>query len=220
MTTTLHFYPGNASLIPHILLRELGEPFELALVDRNVNAQKSPEYLRLNPNGLIPVLVQGEQVLYETAAIALHLADTHPQAGLMPPLGTPERAQAYKWLMWLTNTVQATMIPYFYPDRFVDAGDADAAAQVKRQAQIKLGGCFDQLDALLAGHGGPWLLGERYSLLDAYTLTMCRWSRGFSGPESAPARERPHLRPYLDRMLARPAVRAAFAAEGIQAPWF
>ena|SRR6185295_7979194 len=87
----LHYYPGNASFAPHLLLEELGTPFELLYVDRGANAQKSPAYLRLNPNGLIPVLVDGGLLLYETAAICLHLADTHPQAGLAPASGTPER---------------------------------------------------------------------------------------------------------------------------------
>ena len=79
----LHYYPGNASMVPHILLHELKLPFELKLVDRTKGAHKSPDYLKLNPNGLIPVLQDGALVLYETAAICLHLVDTHPrgQAG-------------------------------------------------------------------------------------------------------------------------------------------
>ena len=105
----LHYFPGNASMAPHILLEELGEQFRLRLVDRAVNAQKSPAYLKLNPNGLIPVLVDGDLVLYETAAICLHLVDTHAGAGLAPAAGTPERAHFYKWLVWMTNTVQATL---------------------------------------------------------------------------------------------------------------
>src|SRR5512147_2099139 len=105
---TLHYFPGNASLIPHLLLEELGLPFELALVDRGHQAHKSPAYLKLNPNGLIPVLVEsgradGELVLYETAAICLHLLDTRPDCGLAPAQGTAARAHFYKWLMWLTN---------------------------------------------------------------------------------------------------------------------
>ncbi|HZV93182.1 MAG TPA: glutathione S-transferase N-terminal domain-containing protein, partial [Caldimonas sp.] len=81
----LHYFPGNASLIAHVVLEELGVPFELKYVDRAVSAQRSAAYLALNPNGLIPVLVDGAAtdaagrplVLYETAAICLHLADTH-----------------------------------------------------------------------------------------------------------------------------------------------
>ena len=77
----LHYYPGNASMVPHILLHELKLPFELKLVDRTKSAHKSPDYLKLNPNGLIPVLQDGALVLYETAAICLHLVDTHPRPG-------------------------------------------------------------------------------------------------------------------------------------------
>ena len=102
-------------MIVHLLLRELGTPFELVLVDRAVDAHKAPDYLRLNPNGLLPALTDGELVLYETAAICLHLCDTHPSAGLAPALGSAERAHFYKWLVWLTNTLQAALIPYFYP---------------------------------------------------------------------------------------------------------
>jgi glutathione S-transferase len=80
----LHYDPGTAAMIPHILLEELGERFELVPVSRAERAHKQPAYLRLNPNGLIPVLVDGDLVLYETAAIVLHLADTHPQAQLAP----------------------------------------------------------------------------------------------------------------------------------------
>ena len=109
----LYYYPGNASLLPHMMLREIGAAFELRLVDRGANAHKSAEYLRLNPNGLIPVLVDGNLVLYETAAIALHLCDRHPESGLAPPVGTDERAHFYKWMMHLTNTVQPAFLSYF-----------------------------------------------------------------------------------------------------------
>ena len=212
---TLHYYPGNASFTPHVLLHELGVPFELQLVDRAANAHKSPAYLQLNPNGQIPVLVDGSLVLYETAAIALHLADTHPAAGLAPTLSTPERAEFYKWTMWLTNTLQATLMHYFYPDRLVDAGNTDGAAQVKAHAQAKVDACLHQLDALLASHGGPWLLGSTYSAIDPFAFMLCRWTRGFS---QRPAREFPHIGPYLQRMLARPAVQRAVQAEQLAPP--
>ena len=85
----LYYFPGNASLLPHMMLREIGSPFELRLVDRAHNAQNSPEYLKLNPNGRIPVLIDGDLVLYETAAIALHLCDRHPETRLGLPAFAP-----------------------------------------------------------------------------------------------------------------------------------
>ena len=211
----LHYYPGNASFAPHLLLEELGTPFELQYVDRTVGAHKSPAYLKLNPNGLIPVLVDGDLVLYETAAICLHLADTHPQSGIAPAQGTPERAHFYKWLMWMTNSLQATLIPYFYPDRWVKEGNAAGAAEVKASAEARVGTFLDQMDAQLAAHGREWFLGERYSVLDPYAFLMCRWTRGFGRP----ARSLPHIGLFLNRMLARPAVKRVFEKEKLLSPY-
>ena len=212
----LHYYPGTAAMTPHILLEEMGVPFELVLVDRAADAHKRPDYLKLNPNGLIPVLTDGDFVLYETAAICLYLCDRYPAAGLAPDLGSAERAQFYKWLVWLTNTLQTALIIYFYPERWVVEGNAAAAAEVKAQAQRKIGGLLDQLDDELARHGGPWLLGENYSALDPYAMMLCRWTRGFS---TAPARDRTQLGPYLQRVLSRPAVQRVFTAERLAQPW-
>jgi glutathione S-transferase len=212
----LHYYPSTAGMIPHILLEELGVPYEPVVVDRTVGAHKAPAYLKLNPNGLIPVLTDGDLVLYETAAIALHLCDTHPQAALAPPLGTTQRAHFYKWLMWLTNTLQSALIIYFYGERWMNEGNAAGAAELKANAQQKIGGMLDQLDAQLASHGGPWFMGAEHSALDAYVFTLCRWTRNFS---AAPARERPHLGPYLQRVLARPAVQRVIANEKLAPPF-
>ena len=214
MAIQLHYFPGNASLIPHILMEELGLRFELQYVDRAKSAQKSPAYLKLNPNGLIPVLVDGELVLYETAAICLHLVDAHPQAGLAPAAGTPARAHFYKWLAWMTNTLQAALIVYFYPERWMNEGNAAGAAELKAHAEAKIGGMLDQLDAQLAAHGRGWFFGGRYSALDPYAFVLCRWTRGFPRP----ARSLPHLGPWLQRMLARPAVKKALETEKLSAP--
>jgi glutathione S-transferase len=129
----LYYYPGNANLAPHMVLEEIGVGHELILVDRNQNAQKSADYLKLNPNGRLPTLIDGDLVLYEAAAICLHLADRHPEAGLVPELASDERAQCYKWLMYLTNTIQAELLYYFYPQRL--SADEAAAAQVKTHAE-------------------------------------------------------------------------------------
>jgi glutathione S-transferase len=213
----LHHFPSTASMAPHILLEELGAAYALKRVDRPRDAHKSPEYLRLNPNGLIPVLVDTrggrEVVLYESAAICLHLADTHPEAGLAPPLATPQRAHFYKWLVWLTNTLQATLLVYFYPERWAD--DAGAVAQVKAHAERRVGELLDLLEAEFATHGGPWLLGEHYSAADPYAFMLCRWTRHFAHP----ARARPQLGAYLKRMLARPAVQRVFATDELPEPW-
>jgi len=213
---TLHHYPSNASFAPHVLLHELAVPFRLQLVDRGQNAHKSAAYLALNPNGLIPTLVDGELVLYETAAILMHLADTHPGARLAPALATPERGHYYKWMLWLSNTVQAMLMHYYYPERLVDEGNVDGAAQVKAHAEANVASYLVQMEAQLARHGGRWFLGDAYSAVDPLAFMVCRWTRGFK--KQQPARAYAHIEPYLQRMLARPAVMQAVATEQLPQP--
>jgi glutathione S-transferase len=227
---TLHYYPSNASITPHILLEEMGVPFELKLVDRTQGAHKSAEYLKLNPNGLIPVLIDDETnpplVLYETAAICLYLVDKFPEKNFAPRFGTIERAHFYKWLVWLTNTLQPALISYFYPDRFVNAGDTAAAAQVKASSQQRIGAMLEQLDRQLAAsaaQGGEWLLGKQFSVVDMYAFMLGRWTRVFDG--APPATQKAsnvdawkHLGPFMHRMLGREAVQRVVAKEGLKVP--
>ncbi|HEU4458469.1 MAG TPA: glutathione S-transferase family protein [Methylibium sp.] len=222
MTTTieLHHAPSSAAMAPHILLTEIGRPFALVPVDLDAGAQRDADYLRLNPNGVVPTYVErGPQaeplVLFESAAIGLHLADAHPQAQLAPPVGSRERAHYTKWMLWLAGTLHANLIPYFYPQRWAAEGNAAGAAEVKACAEARVGPLLDRLDAELARHGAPWLLGEHYRAVDAHALMLCRWTRRFAHP----ARERPALGAYLGRVLERPAVRTVFEREAIADRW-
>jgi glutathione S-transferase len=208
---TLHYFPGNASLTPHFLLNEIGAPFELSLVDRTTGAQRSAEYLRLNPNGRIPTLVDGNLVVYETAAIVLHLVERFPEAGLAPPVGSEERALFLRWVAHLASTVQPEMRPYFYPEQHVT--DPAHAGDVKRTAERRLAEMFDRIDQLLGA--GPYVLGNRYSAADAYLLMLVRWTRGMTRP----ARELPNLARHAERVLAREAIRRTLTAENLEAPF-
>jgi glutathione S-transferase len=106
------------------------------------------------------------------------------------------------------------MMPhYFYSDRMVAPGNATGAAEVRARAEARIAEHMDQLDARLADR--PWMMGDRYSALDPYTFMLARWTRGMHRP----ARSLPHLGPFLQRMLERPAVQATLAAEGLQAPF-
>ncbi|HEX5378748.1 MAG TPA: glutathione S-transferase family protein [Phenylobacterium sp.] len=207
----LHYYPGNASLFPHMLLRELGCPFELKLVDRDNDAQTSPDYLKLNPNGKIPVLVSDGRAIYETAAIGLHLTDAHPEAGLAPAVGSAERADYYKWMAHLSNTLQAEFRAWFYPHEFVvDPAQAD---QVKTAVGARLASAFERIAGQLGD--GPWLLPSGFSAADLYLLMMVRWGRTLPSP----ARDVPALGAHAARVLARPAVQETFDVEGLAAPY-
>jgi glutathione S-transferase len=213
----LYFNPGSANLAPHMLLNELKVPHELIFIDQEKGLHRQAEYMKLNPTGRIPVLIDGDMVLFETAAICLHLVDSHSEAGLAPALGTKERAEFYKWLVYLTNTLQAELITYFYPDRLVD--NAEQAAVVKRHAEERVGAMLDLMEKHLAERAeqgqGPFFLGEGLSAVDPYAFMLTRWTRGMQNP----ARNRPHLSRYQQMMLARPAVQQTFAAEGLREPF-
>jgi glutathione S-transferase len=208
----LHYYPSNASLFPHMLLREIGCPFELRLVDRTQNAQNSAAYLKLNPSGKIPVLVDDGEAISETGAIGLYLADKFPEAGLAPTPSDRDRAAYYKWMVFMACVPQAEFYPWYYPARFVD--DPQLAPHVRASANTRLMGIFELIAAQLGA--GPWLLGERFSAADLYLLMMTRW--GAVLPK--PVREVPEIGAHAERVAARPAVRATFAAEGISPPFY
>ncbi|MDQ3067491.1 MAG: glutathione S-transferase family protein, partial [Actinomycetota bacterium] len=164
----LHYLPGTAAMAPHATLAEIGVPYELVRVERDENGQVSEAYLALNPWGKIPTLEDGELVLTESAAICLHLADKFPDARLAPPVGTPERAELYRWLLWLTNTVQMTQMRYFYPDRYGTEG-------VKELADAELAEHHARIDAHLAGR--EWLVGDERSVADLFLFMLTRWGR-------------------------------------------
>ena len=208
----LYYYPGNASLLPHMALREIGATFELRLVDRTQDAQKSPDYLRLNPNGRIPVLIDGDLVLFETAAIVLHLVDRHPEAGLAPLPGTSERAQFYKWMVHLTNTPQAEYRAWFYPWQHV--ADRAMHESVKQAAGERLGRMFKVIAEQLGE--GPWLLGQRFSAADLFLFMLVRWGRQMPHPPG----KLPQLAAHASRVLERSAVQATLEAEGLKPPIF
>ncbi|HEV2609100.1 MAG TPA: glutathione S-transferase family protein [Noviherbaspirillum sp.] len=209
----LYYNPGSANLAPHMLLKELGVLHELVLVDQPGGGHLQPEYLKLNPNGRIPTLIDGDLVLYETAAICLHLVDRHPEAGFAPAVGTNERAEFYKWMFYLANTLHAELITYFYPHRLAD--DGAATAQVKAHAEARVGVMLDLIEEHLAKRVGGYLLGERFSAADPYLFMLSRWTRMMGNP----ARNRAHLSRFQQTMLARPAVKAAFDAEGLGEPF-
>jgi glutathione S-transferase len=136
----------------------------------------------------------------------------------VPALGTPERATVYKWLFWMSNTLQATIMTSVYPERWVEVPDESVVAQLKRQAQRRVGGQLELLDAQLRASGGPWVLGEAFSVLDPLAFMLCLWTRNFDEAIAAPARLRPALGPYLKRVLSRSSVQRVLADEGFRAP--
>jgi glutathione S-transferase len=195
-------------MAPHAALAEIGVEYELALVGEN----PSEAYLALNPWGRVPTLEDGSLVLTESAAIMLHLADRHPEAALAPALGTRERSELYRWLIYLTNTVQPSFLRWFYPERYT--ADVDGYEAVKAIESETLHAHLDSLDAQLADR--PWLVGEERSAADLFLFMLTRWGRNLDPA----AWDRPHLRDHWTRLAERPGVRRMLDEQGLELPAF
>lgn len=203
----LYFSPGAASLVVHWLLIELGVPHELQKVDLAAKEQKRPEYLALNPGGVVPTLLIDGQPYAEAAALLLHLADRHPEAGFAPAPGTAERGSYYQWMLFLANTLQPPFRAWWYPHE--PAGEAHAEA-AKEKAREKIEAIWDRIDAHLA-KSGPYLLGEKLSAADFMLTMLMRWSRNMPKP----ATEWPQLAALAACMKARPSFDELYAREGL-----
>lgn len=204
---TLYYMPGAASFSVHWLLLEIGAPHELKRVDGEAGEQKSPGYLKLNPNGVVPTLVVGGEPMYETAALMQLLAARHPAARLLPTPGTRAEALYLQWTLHLANTLQPAFRSWFYPD---EAAGADNAAIVKDRARARLEAAWDRLDAHLSAHG-PWLTGEALTAVDFSATMLARWSRTMPRP----ATEWPAIRRLVSAMKARPTFAELNRREGL-----
>src|SRR6202048_5183498 len=205
----LHYFLANATAAPQMLLEEIGVQYALVPVERAKNAQKSREYLKINPNGRIPTLVDGDLIMSEAAAIMLHLVDRHADAELAPQIGTPERAKFYQWLTFLTNSLQEELMIWQYPDRLARE-DAAATEVVKRGAEARASTFLDVVEDHLKANG-PLFLGDQLSAVDFYLVMLSRWAH----PMSKPPRSRPGIAKLLDKVTALPSVRRAYEREGI-----
>ena len=203
----LYYSPGSASLAVHWLLIELGVPHELRLVDTAARQQKSPEYLALNPNGVVPTMTIDGKPSYEAAALLLDLADAHPQAGFAPAPGTRERRDLYQWMFNLANMVQPLFRQWWFP---AEPAGAECVDAVREHVSQRIEAQWDRIDAHLA-QNGPYLLGAEPTVVDFYLTMLMRWSRNM--PKTAT--EWPHLAALAQRMKARPSFKTRYERESL-----
>jgi len=206
MKINLYYSPGACSLAPHIVLEELGIPYEAVKISTADGQQRSPEYLKINPRGRVPALVVDGKVLVENVAILAFLGGGFPAKGLWPEK-TWDQAQALSLMAWLADTVHPAFAHFFRPERYVQ-GEAHVQA-VKEAGRKTFGECLAEIDRILAGR--KWAVGGRYCVLDAYLLVFYRWGsrNGF------PVKDLANYTALVGRVLARPAVKKVMADEGI-----
>ncbi len=203
----LHYSPGAASLCVHWMLLDMGRPPRLKRVDLAAGEQRLPAYLALNPAGMVPTLIMDGEPWVESSALLLMLADRHPGADLLPPVGSARRQLAYQWTLLMANGLQPAFRFWFYPQEA--AGDS-AAVEAKALATQRIEGFFARIDAHLT-QTGPYLLGEKISAPDFFLAMLCRWSRNMPRPST----EWPALGRFVTLMRSRPSFRAVCEAEGL-----
>jgi Glutathione S-transferase len=204
----LYYSPGAASLLVHWLLIELDLPHELRELDFSARQQKSAEYLALNPSGVVPTLVLDGKPMTEAAAIAMYLADRHPEAGLAPAPDAAARRDCLQWMFHLANAVQPLFRIWWYPH---EPAGAELADSVRGHVQPRIEAAWERIDGHLAAHG-PYLLGEAPTVADFYLTMLMRWSRNMPRPATA----WPRLQALAQRMKARPSFATMHAAEGLE----
>ena len=212
MNLELYFAPGACSFVPHVGLEAIkaatGQDFTPKLVKLHKGEQNTPEYLALNPNGQVPVLVANGRPLNQIVAICEFLDRRFPKAGLMP--AEPwARSQALSQLAWMNNTAHTTFTHVFRPEKFAD-GDA-AQAAVKQAGRQRFRECLERIQSWVKDRKALWL-GEQPSFHDAYAFTLFRWG-GYAGIDQASL---PRLKSFVERVMQAAPVAAALERERIK----
>lgn len=213
MNIELYFAPGACSFVPHAGLEAVkaacGQGFTAHAVKLHKGEHKTPDYLAMNPEGLVPVLKVDGKPLTQIVAICDWIDRSFPQAGLLPAEAWA-RAQALSRLAWMNNTVHPTFTHVFMPNKFT----ADEAAQgaIKAHATDQYRQHLARIEHMVEHAGTSFLLGDRLSFLDAYALTLLRWG-GYAGidPESLPT-----YWAYVQRVAETAPVAAAIERERLQ----
>ena len=203
---TLYYMSNTCSLASHIVLEEVGADYEAKRVDFSENAQRSQDYLAINPKGRVPTLVTDRGALTETPAILAFLAQNFPQAGLAPLNDPFAFAKLQAFNSYICSTLHVAHAHKVRGSRWAD--DDAAHESMRKKVPESVAACFELIenDMLL----GPWVMGETYSIADPYLFTVAQWMEG-DGID--PARF-PRVIDHRNRMLARPAVARAIAAQG------
>lgn len=198
----LYYSPGACSLSPHIVLCEAGLDFTIEKVNlRTKETESGRDFSAINPKGYVPALeLDDGEVLTEGPAIVQYVADLAPEKKLIPPAGTLARARVQEWLNFIGTELHKNFTPLFNPASTDDIRNA-AQANIARRLPI----------AATALDAHPYLIGDSFSVADAYLFTVLSWT-GFVKVDITPW---PSLAAFVERMKARPGVQAALAAEGL-----
>jgi glutathione S-transferase len=202
---TLYYAPDTCALASHIALEEAGANYSTVRIDFAQEEQRGPNYLAINPKGRVPAMVTDRGILTETPAMLAFIAQSFPQARLAPLEDAFAFAQVQAFNSYLCSTVHVAHAHRMRGYRWAD--DAAAIAEMKRKVPQSVAACYALIEENM--FGGPWVVGEHYTVCDPYLFTLAQWMEG-DGVD--PARF-PKVSDHRRRMSERPAVRKAIADE-------
>lgn len=205
MSYELYCLSGACSMGPHVILNELGQDVKLHMMDRETNQIKSPEFLKLNPRGQIPVLVEDGKAMREGAAMIVYLCDKH-KSGLLPQSGW-ERAQALQWLMFANASLHPAYGRTGWLGKNMPEGDLQTNAVKEARKQIQ--GMWDEVETHLAAQGTTYLAGNSVTAGDIVMTVIANWN-----PQNYTFG--PKTKALLKAVTARPAYQKALAAEQVE----
>lgn len=202
----LYYAPQTRAIRPRWLLEEIGTPYDLIRLDLTAGDQRKPEFLKLNPNGAVPTLVDGDLVLFESAAIVQYLADKFPEKQLAPPVGSAARGKYYQWIHYAMSALEPPAVTIFLHTTGVRPGRThERLPQLLPEAREQLAAALKVVDDELAGK--EYILGGEFSAADVMIGTLLGWCAmlGLLSEDGANAQA------YLARLATRPAVARAQA---------
>jgi glutathione S-transferase len=171
----LYYMQGSCSLAPHLVMEELGIPYEGVVISGDRGDHDKPEFLKLNPKGATPVLVlDNGQPLTENVAILTYLADLKKEKNLLPAAGSFERIRALEWLAYLGTEVHKSFNLQFAPHG-VFAGNEPVISAVTGWGKQMTMKQFDYIESKLPSSG--FALGATYSVVDAYLFVFFSWAK-------------------------------------------
>jgi glutathione S-transferase len=202
---TFYYAPSTCALASHLALEFSGAPYEAKRLDFKQQQQRTPEYLKINPKGRVPVLVTERGVLTETPALLQYIAQAFPQADLAPLDDAFLLAKANEFNSFLCSTVHVNHAHKGRGYRWVEAEDTVALDAMKKKVPQTMAESFTLIEERMLK--GPWVLGERFGTSDMYLYTLSRWLEG----DGVDVQRFPKVADHMRRMQARPQVQKVVA---------
>jgi glutathione S-transferase len=202
---TLYYTAHTCSLASHIALEDAGAVYETRRIDFATAQQKSPEYLEINPKARVPAMVTPRGILTETPAMLAFIAQSYPEADLAPLDDPFAFAELQSFNSYICSTLHINHAHRMRGHRW--AYEESSFADMQRKVPDSVGACYEMIEAEMLK--GPWVMGERYTVADAYLFTVAQWLEG----DGVDPGRFPRVIDHRARMAERPNVRKAIAAE-------